>query len=250
MAHFGAREAAYTLLELDRGAHDSGWLKSEFNRRQAQRIQSHIRFADYWYGANEQFKDLQEFTAKIARDRGLELSPQSAWAWLAQGGFIDEDFQVGIAGFSITSIKQMGEFLTDTSNPLAVEANNVFRLDLGGAVKSESAHYADGRISKKSCYHRRDRLLPLEGVFDFLVYVLQRESKLPDILRRVNAEVPKHANDPMFRSSVLPFLSQGLEALVTDGWVRASYDRTLPLVPLTADIVHVHRNTDNRRPKG
>jgi len=246
MSHFGAREGAYTILELERNRHDASWLKSEFNRRQAQRIQSHIRFADYWYTANEQFRDLQAFTAQIASERGLALSPESAWAWLAQGGFIDEDFQVGIAGFSITSIKQMGEFLTDMSGATQVESNNVFRLDLVGASKTEAAHYAGGEITRKTCYVRENRLLPVEGVFDFLLFILQRESNLPDILRRIRAEVPKHANDPVFRTSVQPFLSQGLEALVSDGWVHAKYDPSLPRVPLNPEIVHVHRNTDNR----
>ena len=247
MAHFGAREAAYTILELYRDREEVDWLKSEFNRRQTQRVQSHIRFADYWYTANGQFKDLQEFTSRIAEDRGLDLTPEKAWAWLAQGGFIDEDFQVGIAGFSITSIKQMGEFLSDMTETSALASHNVFRLDLAGAIRSDAAHYSGGEISRKKCYVRADRLLPIEGVFDFLLYILQRESKLPDILRRIRNEVPKHANDALFQTSVLPFLSQGLEALIADGWVRATYDSKLPLVPLNPEIVHVHPNTDNRQ---
>ncbi len=75
MSHLGAKQLAYTILDLAKGQHDAGWLKEQFSLRQAQRIRTHIRFADYWYTANAQFTDLKGFTAKLAQDVGLDLSP-------------------------------------------------------------------------------------------------------------------------------------------------------------------------------
>lgn len=247
MAHFAAREAANTIVELDRERYDSGWLRSEYDRKQAQRVRSHIRFADYWYTANEQFVDLQELTSSIAKERGLELSPEKAWAWLAAGGFIDEDFQVGIAGFSISSIKEMGEFLTDLRADSKVASNNVFVLDLNGATLTESAAYGDGQVRKNRCFVRGDRLLPVQGIFEFLLFVLERESRLPAILNMVNQEAQRRVNDHAFGRGVLPWLPQGLEALINDGWVKASYDPSLPLAPLNAEPTHVQWNRDTPR---
>src|SRR6202044_1119509 len=105
MAHIGAQQAAYTILELDRKTLNPNWLKEQFGRRQKRRISTHISFADYWYAANAQFKDLKEFTAELAKANGLDLFPENAWRWLAQGGFIDEDLTVGAGGFNLLSIR-------------------------------------------------------------------------------------------------------------------------------------------------
>ncbi len=75
--------------------------REQFDRRQRDRIMTHIRFADYWYTANSQFKDLKEFTSQLAKDVGLDLSPDKAWAWLAQGGFISQESMIGIGGYSL-----------------------------------------------------------------------------------------------------------------------------------------------------
>jgi flavin-dependent dehydrogenase len=244
MAHYAGKEVAATILELRKGRYEDSWLKSEYGRHQAQRIGSHIRFADYWYTQNEQFVDLQAFTAEIARERGLDLSPEKAWAWLAAGGFVDEDFQVGIAGFSITSMKQMGEFLGAVEPESPVEKNNVFRLDLVGAERRDTAHYGLGEITRDKSYVRNGKVLPVQSVFEFLLYVLMRESEIPNILALINREAAKHREDPAFLQGVLPWLPQGLEAMISDGWVEASYDAKLPLVPLGREARHVKWNTD------
>lgn len=74
LAQMGAREAAYTILELDRGGYSPEWLREEYQMRQIRRISNHIRFADYWYTANAQFADLKEFTKQLAADNHLDLS--------------------------------------------------------------------------------------------------------------------------------------------------------------------------------
>ncbi|MFX8561989.1 hypothetical protein ABTM00_19860, partial [Acinetobacter baumannii] len=87
---------------------------------QENRVRNHIRFADYWYSANEQFVDLREHTRRIAESNGLDLSPEKAWQWLAQGGFIDDDMVAGTATLSLSAIKGLGTFMTpmEMQNPL------------------------------------------------------------------------------------------------------------------------------------
>ena len=47
LAHSSAREAAYTILELDRAELDPAWLRERYDRRNRTNIEQHIRFAQY-----------------------------------------------------------------------------------------------------------------------------------------------------------------------------------------------------------
>ena len=66
LAHQSAREAAYTILELRRGEHDSTWLRQRYDDKNRGTIRQHIKFAQYWYAANSCFTELKEHCAKIA----------------------------------------------------------------------------------------------------------------------------------------------------------------------------------------
>ncbi len=90
LTHVSAKEAAYTILELEQGKHDATWLKHHYEDNQKRRIKQHIRFADYWYAANGQFSDLQKHCRDIAKDAGLKLTPEQAFRWLSQGGFTND----------------------------------------------------------------------------------------------------------------------------------------------------------------
>jgi flavin-dependent dehydrogenase len=120
LAHTGARELAYTILALEEEKHDGNWLKSQYDHNQRSRVKKHIRFADYWYAANGQFTDLQEYSREIARDSGLNLSPEKAFQWLAQGGFTNDILgQAVIAGFDLGSMKQVMQRLLAAGGSLA-----------------------------------------------------------------------------------------------------------------------------------
>ncbi|RYG48023.1 NAD(P)/FAD-dependent oxidoreductase [bacterium] len=233
MAHAAGREAAYTILEMDRREHKDEWLREQFDRKQRGRILNHIRFADYWYTANSQFEDLKEFTAELARDSGLHLDPDKAWAWLGQGGFINEDEETGTSGFSIDQLKVLGNYLTDLQPESILNLHNVYRLDLTGATWKERAAYKDGRIERFDSYVRGDRLLPLRGTFGFLVDALQRDSRLPVLVQRINAAAEPYRSDPTTRAQLIHDILQSLEALVRDGWVIPSHDPSIPLIDLT-----------------
>jgi hypothetical protein len=245
MAHAGGREVAYTILELERGKLPAAWLREQYDLRQRKRITNHIRFADYWYTANAQFEDLRDYTGKIAADAGLDLSPDKAWAWLAQGGFIDEDLSIGTGGYSLTAVKVIGQFLTDLESGSPLEECNIFRLNLSGADYKERANYYEGRIYREACYTRGERVLPVSGVFEFLLDILQRDYRLPAIIHMIGSVAEKHKNDPEFRSTVQIWITQAMEALVRDGWVQASYDPQYPLFPMPempGDTVHLNRD--------
>lgn len=240
MAQVSARQLAYTLAEIERGEHNPEWLREQFEHGQKERILTHIRFGDYWYTANAQFTDLQGFTAELARDAGLELTPKKAWAWISQGGFINQDLRIGTGGFSVSGARKVGEFLSDLDVEFAVEKNNVFRLNLEGASRKEAAVYHQGRIYKEESYVRGDRVLPLFSQVLMLVEFLQQESRLPYLFRLLGDLA---RTDP-FVAQALPEVPDTLEAMVSDGWVTPSYDPKLPLLRRGNDSRMVHLNRD------
>jgi flavin-dependent dehydrogenase len=243
MAQIGAQQLAYTILEIERGKLDPVWLKKMYEERQMRRIKTHIDFGEYWYTANAQFKDLKDFTAELAKSNGLELEPDKAWAWLAQGGFIDEDLTVGVGGFSLVGVRSSTEFLTDLETGSPLEENNVLTLDLAGASWRDAAIYVPGGVKKGGSYIRDGKILPVNGHFEILVNFLQREGRLPVIVQQMAAMVETQGDDPevMMFLSMLP---EALEGMIRDGWVKASYDDRLPLSQLISDRTGFHLNTD------
>jgi flavin-dependent dehydrogenase len=237
LAQWSAREAAYTILELDKGKHNADWLKQQYEHRQQRRVSNHIRFADYWYTANAQFQDLRTFTQQLAADNGLDLDPEKAWAWLSQGGFIDEDASIGAAGFDLDQIKELGEFMNDLTPTDTIDKNNIFRLNLAGATYSDRASYAGGQIAKTACYTKGERVLPIIGPIELIVEILQRYHKLPDIVSNLMSIANDKQHDADFMMKYIVPIGQTLEAMINDGWVDASYDPSLPLAPLPPSIV-------------
>lgn len=229
LAQQSARELAFSVLELDRGKLDAEWIKSQYERRQKRRIQNHIRFADYWYTANAQFVDLKDFTAQIAAENELDLSPESAWDWIARGGFIDDDAIFGTAGFALHQVKELRNYLVDMKTFDAIEKNNIFELDLTGATWTNRSVYRQGRILKDPCYVRGERVLPLTGAIEVLVQVLQRESKLPGISAMLQKIAEEQKTNVHFMEEIMMRIGSALEAMIADGWVKASYDPSMPV---------------------
>jgi flavin-dependent dehydrogenase len=229
MAHMSGREVAYTIIAATRGDFDKEWLASEFNRRQLTRVKQHIRFADYWYAGNGCFSELLEFTGEIAKDAGLKITPQDSWRWISTGGFVDEDLIAGSSFFSIRAIEAIGSFITDSRARSAVEQYNVFDLDLDGADTFKKAQYHNGTITEKLMYRRNDKLLPKEGAYKILIDILKHERLMPNINAALNRLYAKYGRDPSF-APVIPFMFQALEAMVNDGWVRARFDPTVPVL--------------------
>jgi flavin-dependent dehydrogenase len=240
MAQVSARQLAYTIAEIERGELDAKWLKEQFEAGQKERILTHVRFADYWYTANSQFTDLQGFTSQLAKDAGLDLSPQKAWQWISQGGFITSDLRIGTGGFNIGHALKIGEFLSDMDVQLSLERNNVLRLNVKGATRKEVAVYHEGRVYREACYFRGDRILPLHSQMLMLVDVLQEETRYPAIMRRLSEMAKRSA----FVAQALPDVPETLEAMISDGWIDASYDPSLPLMKRTRESRTIRANRD------
>ena len=76
LAHTSARNAACHLLEIDRGEHETDWLRARYQDRTCRTVDQHLRFARYWYAANGCFDDLQAHCREIAAEGGLDLAPE------------------------------------------------------------------------------------------------------------------------------------------------------------------------------
>ncbi len=231
MAHASGREVAFTILEMNKGELDQDWLRKRYDERQTQRVWSHIRFADFWYTANAQFVDIKNHVKEIAQDSGLDLSPENAWRWLAQGGFIDEDLRVGVGGFSFFLVKELGGFLADLPQESTLERFNVFKLNLEGATYRSGAKFHEGRVTESHCYVREGHRLPVDGRFDVLVNALQKATSLDRIVVELRCAVERA--EPSSRARIFSGLIEGLEAMIDDGWVEASLDPALPRFKMT-----------------
>ncbi len=252
MAHAGGRELAFTILEIERGNHDEQWLREQYELRQSRRVVSHMRFADFWYTANAQFSDLKDFTQKLAEDVGLDLSPEKAWQWLAQGGFVDEDLGCGVGGFGLGAVKAMSEMISELRPESPLELNNVLKLNLEGASYKNRAVYAAGRVGRTDCYTRGCQVLPIDGTVELLVDLLQRTSDLGLVLDTLRKVIESKSDDPTQRSAMETTAIQILEGLIYDGWIRCSLNPNRPLYTFRYrdSTVRWNRDTLTRRPQG
>lgn len=250
MAHVGAKEVAYTILELDRGRHGATWLKTNLSERQTRRVRQHIRFADYWYTANGLFTDLVNETKNIAEEAGLDLDAQSAWQWLGTGGFIDDDLDTaGFSSYSLAGVKRITELMAKGEDEWNIASYNVFRLNLQGAKFDHRPFYKDGMIEKVPCYRRGNRTLSLIGPFATLVELLKKNENIFDI-RRAFGEFAESHQDLADPGIITWLLIEGLEAMVVDGWVEAKRYKSLPLMARpTLEQGFIQMNTDINDPK-
>ncbi|MGR3341749.1 MAG: NAD(P)/FAD-dependent oxidoreductase [Paracoccaceae bacterium] len=230
LAHSSAREAAYTILELERDKADVEWLRTRYDDRNRRNIQQHIRFAQYWYAANGCFTDLQEHCQAIADEAGLRLNPEQAWQWLSQGGFTTE--QVGLAtvgSFDVASIKQLVSRFDKKGrdSKMKIDGKNVFRLNLDGAVPGEIGELREGRIKRISCWKKGAFTLPLTGYYGALFQVLGQTNDGTTILEAFRRKIATTVH-PAKQSQTLNTTLQTLEVMVQEGWVTASWDKTRP----------------------
>ena len=241
----GARELAYTLRELLDGSKDVRWLKQQYSDIQRKRIAQHIRFADFWYSSNGIFTDLQEQTQEIARDAGMDLSPQEAFRWLATGGFtIDNPGQVGIGGLDLAGARQVVQRLTaNDRGSWEVSRFNKYKLRLIGATTCQVPIYRDGKVEKVKCYVRGNKQLAMYGFFATLVELMKRESDLVRLLEGISA----HAHgDAAMAALCRQHALQALEVMLNDGWVEGKHNPQRPGINLATPMEgeRIHRNVD------
>ncbi len=247
LTHVGAQELATTLIELDRGEHGKKWLREEYETRQQGRLNRHIRFADFWYTANVQFTELEEFTREIAEDAGLSLSAKDAWQWLGTGGFINVDLSfTGFGGYDIhTTRKIVSQFTAqDVDHPLV--RNNMFQLNLAGAQETFKPGYHRGKIYKQKALVRRGKMLMLTPPVALTLNGLSKAQHVLEIIGHMTASVS--TTWPVAPETQVDLAMQTLEAMVADGWVTGWHDKTRESIPARKFVGRgIHPNEDLAR---
>lgn len=250
LTHTGARELAYTILELDRGQHDAAWLKEQYDYWQRKRVRQHIRFADFWYAANGQFTELQAHCKSIAEEAGLKLTPAAAWRWLAQGGFSNDVVgQAGIGGFDLTGAKQVMQLFTAREAKWELSDYNVLKLDLNRAKEGWIPLYHDGRITRARCWSRGEYRLAVTGMFELLIRCLEQASDISAIYQLLLTTFQAKAT-PAHVPVLMKHALQCLEVMINEGWVKAKFDPRKPRLELAtpSESIMVHPNRDTIGP--
>lgn len=224
LAHESARNCAYVILELARGRHDRDWMCEYYDTVNRRRIEQFIRFADYWYAANGQFTDLQDFTSKIAQDAGMQLSPRQAFRWISLGGFnLFDGSRPGVGGLDVGAIKEVTSIFT-SSDKITWEINrfNVFRLNLLDAEEVDVPLLHDGEIQKGRCYRRGEKLLPRSGVFKLVIDALEASSTGIEIGRMLEQQAIASRAFSVHDALAV------LETMLLDGWVEGKQSKKKP----------------------
>ncbi|MBS1708707.1 MAG: tryptophan 7-halogenase [Armatimonadetes bacterium] len=223
LAHKGARDVAYTILEFFRGEHDEDWLRERYTEGNRRAIMQHIRFADFWYSQNGQFSDLKDYAKEIAGDAGLDMNSDDAWRWLGTGGFVDQDSSItDFAGFSVVATKSLtANFLEDEVH-YELFGKTHFRLNLGGAVQGFGSNLFQGRINKHPCYIRDEKYLPMLGVCGWVAHLLgNQERTAREIVGAADAFRLAPERTQLEQAMFPKLLIQTLEAMIADGWIVA-----------------------------
>ncbi len=248
LAHQSARDAAYTILELRRGALDAIWLRQRYDEKNRGAIRQHIQFAQYWYAANSCFTELKEHCASIAREGGLDLDPQEAWDWLGRGGFTSESETIASAGtLDPASAKKLLEMFDAKQRKATwlIDGHNVFKLDLRGAESERVGILSQGRIHAIPCYVRNGRRLPVAGFYARMIEVLRQTSDfatMMGLMEKTLGDIP--ATDPENRQFLRSQHLQVLEVMVHDGWVERKCNNDRPILRVDNEVQHIRLSRD------
>ncbi|MBX3111031.1 MAG: tryptophan 7-halogenase, partial [Fimbriimonadaceae bacterium] len=236
MTMIGAKECAYTIMEIERGQHDESWMKETFHARQAQRVLQHIRFANFWYTGNGHFSDLVEYTSEIAKEAGLKLDAKAAWQWLGTGGFVSlETAGAGLAGHSIEQMKNIQSMFFNEESDWLITKYNEFELNMDDVVNDRTPLYEDGRIKIGRVFRKGAVKLPVSGGFRVIFDILQTETKLSGIVQKLREVAHKYG--PIAALAGM----EALEVLLKEGWVIGRRVASEPLltpqdIPRTPNI--------------
>ncbi len=228
LAHAGAREAAYTILELERGEFEGAWLRGFYDGLVRKRVSQHIRFAEYWYAQNGRFTDLEGYTARIARDAGMKMSPKDAFRWLSNGGFTHDVLgRAGLGGVDFSMVMLLtGELAGERDFGWKISQYNVFRLNVRGAREEFVPILWDGRIRREKCYVRGDKMLPAAGAYRMIIETLERVETIQEIRAEVAARLTRSGRAPT--ESEIMLVMQALEVMLLDGWVWGQFNTSKP----------------------
>jgi flavin-dependent dehydrogenase len=250
LAHSSAREAAYSILELELGELDPEWIKSRYDERNRTNIGQHIRFAQYWYAANGQFTDLKAHCQSIAKEAGLKLSPDRAWRWLSQGGFSTESTGLPTLGsFDVSSAHQLLSLFDDRSRTRKYSINgyNEFKLNLANADLGKIGVLQAGRIKPVDCYTRGNSRLPMVGYYGLLVKILEKYSDIGEVLEEVKAALIQRGSAGESLNLNVSLVVQALEIMVDEYWVLKSINPKRPTLTVDSNETRFIRSAEKGR---
>jgi len=236
LAQTSARDAAYTIMELDRGEHDPAWLRSRFDERNRRSIEHHIRFALYWYSANGLQSDLEEYTQEIARSAGIRLNPKDAFRWISDGAFTTE--MVGspaIGSFDITSIRDLTNRFAPASRrqKWMIDGHSVFQLNTHNAQQGFVGDLSDGRIERVPCLIKGGRKLPIHEFYGVAYQALTQTSDAETFLTLTRNQL-----EMIFPREHIAFaqsrILEALESMALDGWVLCKTNKKRPPLVMEA----------------
>ncbi len=247
LAHSSAKEVAYTILELEHGTLDKDWLKTRYNDKTRDNIQQHIKFAQYWYAANGCFTDLKDNCVAIAKEAGLQLSPEKAWQWLSQGGFTTE--QLGLATFGSFDITSTRHLLTkfdkqDRPTEMKISGFNKFKLNMKGAKPSVVGNLVNGRIEQVPCLKRGMHILPEIGYYQTIIQILKQTSDISVILESPKKKIAQEIH-PQRRSLTFSACIQSFEAMAQHNWMECKLNKKKPVVNIDfQDSRHIRTSAE------
>ncbi|AIE85620.1 putative halogenase [Fimbriimonas ginsengisoli Gsoil 348] len=230
ITHASARECAFSIIESrqqPRSLQKDRWLKEQYEQKNRRRLLQHIRFADYWYSANAHFTELKEFTREIARDAGLELDADRAFQWLGTGGFVEED--MGTGGFgtvALVALHQITRRFSENPAKVEIDGSNMYVLRLRGANQVQIASYSKGRVHALPALERDGKLLPLYGMFGYVVEALQQNSQTDKVMHYLFRRLQETGNS--FGEAAEIHIFGCLEAMARDGWISCKRSDLLP----------------------
>lgn len=224
LAHQSARETSYIILESYKDGADVPWLLKWYDEKTRTNIQQHIRFAEYWYASNGCLTDLKEHCAKIAKDSGLRLAPDSAWAWLAQGGFSHmTPGRTGLGSFDVPSARKLVEKFVGPIGPFNLEKYTALKLNLVGAKPGQAAEVYRGGVRKVQCLRRGPHVLPQTGLYNNVISILKRSRDAGEIFsilkRSIAAQFPQDQWDLVMSDHMF-----AIETMIMDGWIEGKKD--------------------------
>ncbi len=224
----GARELAYTILELERGELERPWLLDRYDELQKRRVRQHMRFAEFWYSANGIFDAIRENCTQIAKDSGLRLNATDAFRWLSFGG-LDDDIpgQVGVGGLDLAGVRQVMTRFTGSKSDWIINGKNTFKLNLTNATESTVGRLENGRIRPVPCWNRGESRLIEIGLQGVLINALRASQDIEEILRYVSGN-QRLLKGGFVEQADTRAVVQLLEVMARDYWVLASTKKNRP----------------------
>lgn len=231
LAHGSARDCAYTINTIVEGEVDADWLRHRYTTRMKQNIEQYIRFAQFWYAANGCFTDLQDHCAKIAAEGGVSLSPEQAWAWLSQGGFVlEEVVKPAVGNFDVLSASSIIYSFLGQPTTRQIERYNVLKLDLNGAKQDQIGDLENGRITPVPCYKRDNYTLPDFGYYGTVIQILKQTDDILAVVNTINHHSQKLP--PAQRDTIMQHYVSVIETMISEGWIKGSRDPNKPVFKL------------------